>query len=184
MDIKQFATKFLKKDKLILILLVGVLLIIINIPTKKSNKTAKAVSVNEASAITTSDYIEQIRDELTELLSNTERVGKCKVAISVKNDGRSILHTEKDTKKELVNNADGQKSVSEEKISEDESVVYERVDSDSIPMISEKRMPEIQGVLIVAAGAGDASVCKNITEAAAAFLGISVNKIKVLKMEV
>ena len=45
-------------------------------------------------------------------------------------------------------------------------------------------MPEIQGVLILAEGGDDARTVSEITKAASALLGISVNKIKVLKMEV
>ena len=43
--------------------------------------------------------------------------------------------------------------------------------------------PEILGVLIVAKGAGDMKVVSEITDAVSALLGISANKIRVLKME-
>ena len=49
--------------------------------------------------------------------------------------------------------------------------------------IEKEDKPEIQGVLIVAEGAGNVEVVSEITDAVSALLGISVNKIKVLKME-
>ena len=45
-------------------------------------------------------------------------------------------------------------------------------------------MPEIQGVLIIAEGADKAEIIAAVTEAAGTLLNVSVNKIKVMKMEV
>ena len=45
-------------------------------------------------------------------------------------------------------------------------------------------MPRIQGVVIIAQGGGKADVTTKISEAASTLLGIPINKIKVLKMEV
>ena len=66
----------------------------------------------------------------------------------------------------------------------DESVVYTDSGSTKSTFITEELVPEIQGVLILAEGGDDARTVSEITKAASALLGISVNKIKVLKMEV
>ena len=60
--------KFLKKDKLILIILVGILLLVIKLPTKKENKTEKtAQNVTNDNNLT--DYATIMEDRLEALLS-------------------------------------------------------------------------------------------------------------------
>lgn len=181
---KDFLSGFLKKEKLILILLFGVLLIIINIPTK-SSKSGKNTAESPAETLAVSDYITELENELEKILSETENVGNCRVAISVKNSGRSVLHSQKNTTTNTSKQQDGQDKIQTSEIKEEEeSIVYQKNNSDSTPFVAEEEMPEILGVIVIATGADDAKVVSDITGAASALLGIPVNKIKVLKMEV
>ena len=143
----------IKKDKLILIFLVGILLVIIKLPTKNtSKKDSNEYNIQSSAGKTvTNDYAIQIESRLEEILSKVTGVGNTKVSVVIKDSGKSIL----DVKEE-----------------ENHSSKIEKEDK-----------PEIQGVLIVAEGAGNVEVISEITDAVSALLGISVNKIKVLKME-
>lgn len=143
----------IKKDKLILIFLVGILLVIIKLPTKNSSKN-NTNEYNIQSSVTKSsgsDYGTLMELQLEEILSKVTGVGKTNVAVILKDSGKTVLNLE---------------------------------DSDNTSKKIEKEdKPEIQGVLIVAEGAGNVEIVSEITDAVSALLGIPVNKIKVLKME-
>lgn len=143
----------IKKDKLILIFLVGILLVIIKLPTKSSSKsnTNEYNIQNSAAKNAVSDYESLTELRLEEILSKVTGVGKTNVAVIIKDSGKTVLNVE-----------DGYNTSKK---------------------IEKEDKPEIQGVLIVAEGAGNVEIVSEITDAVSALLGIPVNKIKVLKME-
>lgn len=183
---KKILSKIASKDKLLIFLLAGVLLIIINIPVKSSTAKAKNsdTTVKETQA-DSSYYISALEKELSQALAECEGVGRAKVVITAANNGKSVLYVQKSESENITDETDssGGSRRSSQKTS-DESVVYTDSGSTKSPFITEKLVPEIQGVLILAEGGDDARTVSEITKAASALLGISVNKIKVLKMEV
>lgn len=190
---KSIFSKIFTKEKLPIILLVGLLLIVICLPVKSSSKSSgstKSAAVTAASSANrdgtyVSDYVRDLEKGLEKLLSQSAGVGKASVMISVKNSGKSNIYVQKNISKVQTDEKDssgGSRSSCE--YSEEGSVVYTDAGGSNSPYVTEEEMPEIQGVVIIAEGAGDARVVSDITEAASALLGISVNKIKVLKMEV
>ena len=133
--------KTMKKDKLILLILAGILLVVIKLPAKNTVKT-KSYEYNiqnSAADKTTTDYGTSMEKQLEELLSSVTGVGK-----------------------------------NMQNVKEGENYTQKTENND---------YPEILGVLIVAKGAGDMKVVSEITDAVSALLGISANKIRVLKME-
>ncbi len=170
--LKKIMGKLLSKDKLLLVLLFGVLLIVINIPAKKSQSSDKDSTKSDSQTVyktdSTDEYTTRLEAALEKTLSASSEIGKTSVIINVKDSGKKILYTQKRTSESEV----------------EESVVYSKLDGDEIPYVINEEMPEIQGVIICAQGAGSASVISQVTQAASAFLGVSVNKIKVLKLEV
>lgn len=183
---KKILSKIASKDKLLIFLLAGVLLIIINIPVKSSTAKAKNsdTTVKETQA-DSSYYISALEKELSQALAECEGVGRAKVVITAANNGKSVLYVQKSESENITDETDstgGSRRTSQK--TSDESVVYTDSGSTKSPFITEKLVPEIQGVLILAEGGDDARTVSEITKAASALLGISVNKIKVLKMEV
>ncbi len=190
---KDTMSKIFTKDKLPIILLFGLLLIVINLPVKSASKskgdsaqTDSSASATQVKSVMTFDtYVKDLENGLEKLLSQTYGVGKARVMISVRNSGKSNLFVQKNVSKsqtEEKDSAGGSRSQTE--YSEEGSVVYTNTGGSNSPYVTEEEMPEILGVIIIAEGAGDARIVSDITEAASALLGISVNKIKVLKMEV
>ena len=173
--------KFLKKDKLILVFLVGVLLLVIKLPTKKETKSESATKTVTTER-TTTDYADKIEKSLEELLSKVNGVGKVSAAVTVVNTGESILYTENDSSYQKLEETDGSggNRVSQENTLK-QSVIYS--DNGYSPYVVDSMMPQIQGVVIVAEGADNIEIVSEITDAVNALLGIPVNRIKVLKME-
>ena len=183
---KKILSKIASKDKLLIFLLAGVLLIIINIPVKSSTAKAKNsdTTVKETQA-DSSYYISALEKELSQALAECEGVGRAKVVITAANNGKSVLYVQKSESENITDETDstgGSRRTSQK--TSDESVVYTDSGSTKSPFITEELVPETQGVLILAEGGDDARTVSEITKAASALLGISVNKIKVLKMEV
>ena len=67
--------------------------------------------------------------------------------------------------------------------SENETVLSDE-NGESAPYVIKELEPEIAGVVIACEGADNNTVAASVTEAAQVLFGISVNRIKVLKMEV
>lgn len=127
--------KLLKRDKIIMLLLLGVLLVVIVVPTgRKTKKTETQTSVEN-----------ELETKLSKLLSQTTLAGKSKVLITMKNDKDGSLDVVKDENYSAA---------------------------------------KIMGVLILCEKANDMRVVTELTETVSALLGVPVNRIKVLKMEV
>lgn len=64
-----------------------------------------------------------------------------------------------------------------------DSVVYSTEGSSSTPYVVKTYVPEIEGVLVVAEGAGTGTVNRTVTEIAQALFHIDAHKVMVVKME-
>lgn len=165
----------LSKDKLLLILLGGVLLIIISWPVKddSGSKTDKdpgqtAETPSSAEYGFDEDYARALEEKIEDLLSKAEGVGKVQVMVTLKNAGEIIL------KSDVKTNGD----------TKEETVIYEKGSNGSLtPFVTDRIVPQVSGVLIIAEGADNARIIADIIEAVEAVLGIGSNKIKVMKME-
>ena len=170
----------ISKDKLLLLLLAGVLLVIVSLPVKgksdssqngAADSTAGTVSAAEkvtAETDSVQDYARSLETELEQILSKAEGAGKVKVFITLKDSGELIV--EKDTK-------------TGEAASEETVIFAKGSDGALTPYVTKRIYPAISGVLVLAQGASDARVAAAITEAVSTALGIDINKIKVMKME-
>lgn len=178
----------LSKDKLLLILLGGVLLVIISLPVKEKAAADDAGTSKETTNIVehvqenASDYASELEGKLEKILSQVEGAGKVMVLVTFKDSGELIVKSDisESTKTDGVT-ADGQ-LIGEKKI--EEKVIFGKESDGSLsPYITKTVYPEISGVLVLAQGASDTGVMVRLTEAVSAVLGIEINKIKVMKME-
>ncbi len=126
--LKIFSEKKLKKTDYIVIVLIGVLLLVIAVPTGSQFTSAAKTSEKNL----TSD-----EEKLKTVLENMEGVGKVKVMITK--------------------------------------------ESEPSGMFSEERS-KVEGVVVVAQGAGKATIDKNILDVVMALFDVEVHKIKIVKM--
>ena len=75
----------------------------------------------------------------------------------------------------------GSRSMNE--VDTQENTVYRTIEGNSEPYIVKTLQPRVEGVMVVAQGAGSGTVSKNITEAIQVLFGIEAHKIKVVKMK-
>lgn len=122
-----------------------------------------------APAVTTSSTTDNLEQKLENILSQIKGAGKVKVLIVYKNDGTSNLA--KDV--EYTQESDGS--------TVNKSVVVMGKDKEAI--IVQKNIPDVQGVIVTAQGAGDEDVRENIKKAVVAALPVMSHRIEVLTGE-
>lgn len=176
----------LSKDKLLLILLGGVLLVIISLPVKEKNEADNTVDARDTGEAIEysdiSDYTTELEERLAAILSQVDGAGKVVVLITFKDSGEAIVKSDitENTKTDGIT-GDGERLG--EKKREEKVVFSKKSDGSLTPYVTKTIYPEISGVLVLAQGASDTGVTVRLTEAVSAVLGIEINKIKVMKME-
>ena len=186
---RQKGWKRLKKSDWAAIALLGVLLLIIAMPSGSKtavNKTDnfETVSGTEAEETTEKeDYSAYLENKLERVLAQMEGVGRVTVMITVSDNGESVVEkdaSESSTTTTENDSSGGVRTVTEEQSSE--TTVYLEEDGESRPYVQKEKLPSIEGVIVVAEGGGNSRVVSEISEAVEALFSVEAHKIKVVKM--
>ena len=186
---RQKGWKRLKKSDWAAIALLGVLLLIIAMPSGSKtavNKTDnfETVSGTEAEETTEKeDYSAYLENKLERVLAQMEGVGRVTVMITVSDNGESVVEkdaSESSTTTTENDSSGGVRTVTEEQSSE--TTIYLETDGESRPYVQKEKLPSIEGVIVVAEGGGNSRVVSEISEAVEALFSVEAHKIKVVKM--
>lgn len=184
---KQWIDKIkeLKRDQILMILLAGVLLLVIALPADQGTETALNAAQDETEAddsfLSESEILER---KLKNILGQVEGIGRTEVMLTLKSDGRSIVEKDVEQSQGKEENGEEGNAASSSEINSSESTVFQKdMHGNETPYVTEKLKPEIDGVLVIAQGAGSGSVASEITEAVMALFGVPAHKIKVMKMK-
>ena len=194
---QKFSFRKIGINKLLYCLLAGVTLLIISMPisTKKESNLNKYITEGQGNAkeqetltdktleITEDTYEKLLEERLEEILSYVEGAGKIKVMVTLKASGEKIILKESPYTKNTVNEQDGGGGTrSAIDLSQSEQVVYLEENGGKIPYIIQETAPEIEGVLVIAQGADNETVKKELNAAIAALFDLQSHKIKICKM--
>lgn len=164
-----------KKNQWLIILLVGILLVVIALPTSNDKKTEEAaVSETEVTEVDTGDYADKMERKVAKILNNIEGVGNVKVMITLKESTEKVV--EKD-----VESSRNQTDESLDTSSRESTVYNDNGSSGQSPYVSKEISPAVEGVLVIADGGDNSVIVKNITEAIQALFNVETHKIKVMK---
>ena len=184
--------KWFQKDNLIILVLAGVLLLVINLPTEKkqaeSNKNATEagtmVSVTEERRFgDLYEYTEYLEEKLETILVNMKGVGRVKVMLTLETSEEQVVEKDEPITRDNTTETDtqgGNRNIY--KMDSGQETVFMKQGNDEIPYVSKTVLPKISGVLIIAQGAGTGNNSKNISEIAQALFGVDAHKIKVVPM--
>ena len=199
---KKGLEKYFRRDNLLILVLAGILLFIIALPTSDGEKAdsgmkekTKALSgetlqtgdgqtpgVNPGTG-TDEDYAAAMEQRLTEALADMAGVGKVRVMITLKSSRGLVVEKEEQMEQSSVKETDSQGgSRISDQASREETVVRSTDGSNSEPYVVKSYVPEIEGVLVVAEGAGSGTINRTVTEVVQALFGVEVHKVKVVKM--
>lgn len=197
--------KWFKRDNFIILVLTGILLIIIALPVKDRTNSAKDsenlntergdsqqteqqdTSKRESETKETNAdqaYAASLEERLTESLSQVAGVGKVKVMITLKSSQELVVEKEQPVSRSSSNESDyqgGSRITSQSETGE--NTVYRTDGNLSEPYVIMTLPPQIEGVLVVAEGAGSGTVNRTIVEIVQALFGVEAHKVQVVKME-
>lgn len=162
---KSFSSKGMKTKLIIIIGIVGILLILLSEISFSFNS-----ETNEKSNENYNTYVSETEKELTNIISSIEGVGKCKVMITLKDSSENIYAKNSENQK-------GNSSYSEN----DEYVIYDGENGDS-PILIKKKLPNIEGVVVVCSGGDNIAVKEQIIKCVSVLFNISSNRISVSKI--
>ena len=164
--------------------LIGILLLLMNHVFFQKNKTAEQQVESQVQIEQTEQkkyHTEQeIEKRLEDVFSNMEGVGRVKVMVTMKNTKASVLA--KEERKEYSFTEEGDKKTQSQK-EENTVVMSEDNRGTRTPVVLQEKMPEIEGIVIVAEGGEDARVVQMLSEASQALLNVPAHKVAVLKMK-
>lgn len=171
MKIKQICSKLLslKKSDYIVLALMGILILIVAIPTggaEKKEKNDSEIAYEDQSRSENENYGKELEKQLKDILEKIDGVGKAEVMITLEDDGSAKL--DKDIKKSM-------------EYTQTNTVIYDD-DDKTKPYVTSMEKPKVKGVLVVAQGGGNASVDSNISQAVQALFDVEVHKITIAKM--
>lgn len=169
----------LGKDKILIVILAGILLMVISIPVKDRQTVSENTTSNQESGEATQKmYEEYVEKRLEDTLSDVE-AGKVKVMVSLKNSSEKILAKDTDYSDEEVNGNNDENSNSTQKT---ETHIFYDTANGNTPYVVMENMPVIEGVIIVCEGGDNKELVSEITNAVYGLLNVPVHKIKVMKM--
>lgn len=204
MNLKEIKEKWFCRDNLLILILSGVLLFIIAMPVRENDsksgtgKTDGNISRQQENGMDssaepsysgmenmhTAGGASELEKRLETVLSEMAGVGKVKVMITLESSEELVVEKDEELVRSNTNENDsagGSRIVNQ--VDTAPSTVYRTQGSDSEPYVVKTLSPRVEGVVVVAQGAGDGTVNKNITEMVQALFGVEAHKVKVVRMQ-
>lgn len=183
---QKFLTTHIGVGRLFLLVLAGIFLVL----ASKTEGTKKTVDKQPEIVETTDveeleEYIRKQENKLAQILSKVEGMGEVEVMITAKASKEKV--TLKDVpyqRTETTEQDSGGGTRQKTEISSEETSVMDKLeDGQESPYVTKELQPEIEGVIVIASGAVNSQIVKEINEAVVALFDVPAHKIKVMKMK-
>lgn len=162
-----------KTDFLVLILL-GVLVMIIAIPTgngkkEQSGGIQETESRNDKKEVQTEEeYCTSLENQLEKLIARMEGAGKTRVMITLEDEGQAYVD---------------KNILKDDNKSEETTVVYDSGDTNE-PYVVRRTRPKVEGVVVVCEGGNTPKVVTEISDAVMSLFDLEAHRVIVVKMSV
>ena len=181
--------RHMRKDQILIFFLVGVLLLVIALPsgTKEKEKDSRHSEIDGEEAVGTQaeeqDYARYLERRLEETLSQLDGAGDVRGMVTLQSSAQKIVEKDTQGERDAITEEDSQGGRrTSENTSHQETTVYEGMGEKSQePYVSKELTPRVEGVVVLAEGGENALVKRNITEAIQALFGIDTHKIRIMK---
>ena len=183
----KISVRKLKKDQILILLLTGVLLVVIALPSGGTKETTGGERDSGQTEMPVQDsqtgYTQYLEQKLSDTPSQIEGAGEVTAMVTLKSSAEKVVEKDQTSDQETVTESDSQGGTRTTKQeNQEESTVYAQGDGqDQSPYVSKELSPQIEGVVVVAQGGDQAVVKQNITEAVEALFGIESHKIRIMK---
>lgn len=174
----QLMLKLKDKNTWLLIGIAGLLLLVIALPDTSRRQETEVLQEETSASVQEQTDTQQMTAELEKRLEQTlsliDGAGEVRVMLTLQDTGEKIV--EKDLSRRSSN------SGTDESTDESQSSVYVREGSTEQPYVSRERLPQVEGVLVVAQGGGNSLVKQNILQAVMSLFPLEAHKITIVKM--
>jgi len=168
-----------------LIILIITIIVINVVWNGEENKEEIVSDKNKKLALETDSKTEEnsIKENLEDILSKINGVGKVKVMITYAKTSETIPLYNEDYSEKSTEETDKQGGVRTvvEKDTKTE-IIYKEENGEKIPITQSIISPKIEGAIITAEGASNITVKTNIIQAVEAVTGVATHKIQVFEM--
>ncbi len=196
MDLQAWVSKLRKKllgfgvKEWGMLLVAGICCLVIVLPLGGGEEAVeqegarKQEQRQETEAVQSLDYVGQLEQRLSELLSCVEHVGAVKVMITVSGSTEKQILQDgtKEAEQSMEQDSAGGSRTSVSERSEGTTVFYS-TGGESSPYILSESYPEITGVVVLAEGSGKGTVDYDILNAVQVLFDVPAHKIKIMKMK-
>ncbi len=127
-------------------------------------------------------YIKEIEAKAESLLSGVYGAGQVKVMITLRASSEQVVEKDMPVTRSQTSEQDsqgGSRMVSE--FTTEDATVYRKGNGYEEPYVVKTLSPSVEGVVVVAEGAGNGEVSKNLSEAVQILFGVEAHRVKVLK---
>lgn len=210
--IKEKIKKGFRKENLVILILIGVLLMVIAMPSdrqeedsdqrpgEKTEGQEKGIFLKDGEekeypensqqeselgfgVHETEEYTAYLEERLTQLLSGIDGIGKVRVMITLQSSEELVLEKDMPIIRSNTTESDAEGgSRSVYQVDSRENTVYTTEENVQAPFVIKTLAPRIEGVVVTAQGAGTARISADIAEAVQALFGIEAHKVKVIRM--
>ena len=167
-----------------IIILIVTVLIINNIWSgEEKDDTENTHDATKVLARTDSSSQDNLEDKLEDILETINGVGKVNVLIKYSESSTVVAMYNETTSESTTKENDGDGGSKDVKETENKKeIVYTDENGTNKPITEKVVMPVIEGAIITAQGAGNATVKSSIVSAVEAVTGLAVHKIQVFEM--
>ena len=127
-------------------------------------------------------YIKEMKAKAESLLSGVSGAGQVKVMITLRASSEQVVEKDMPVTRSQTSEQDsqgGSRMVSE--FATEDETVYRKGNGYEEPYVVKTLSPSVEGVVVVAEGAGNGEVSKNLSEAVQILFGVEAHRVKVLK---
>ncbi|MBD5089134.1 MAG: stage III sporulation protein AG [Clostridiales bacterium] len=183
---QSFFTTHIGVGKLFLLVLAGVFLVLAS-KTEGAEKTVEKQTeiVEQTEVEDLEKYIARQEEKLAQILAKVDGIGEVEVMITAKASKEKVTLKDVPYQRTETNEQDsGGGTRQKTEISSEETSVMDKLkDGEETPYVTKELQPEIEGVIVIASGAENSKVQKEINEAVVALFDVPAHKIKVMKMK-
>lgn len=170
----------------LIILAIGVILFsFANRNITESNVKDVGQTVEAVTTSNTLSYEERLEKRLEETLSQMDGAGEVKILLTIESSKEIVVNKDNQLKESNIREEDsngGNRSTVDRAV-DDKTIMVNKTDGSTEPIVIKENMPIIEGVLILSEYGDNPKVRERLTRAAEILLDIPVHKIEVYKMK-
>lgn len=181
--------KWFQRDNLLILVLLGILLFVVAIPVKKEDngndrKSEEIVTPTQEDqqAVTRAvasgsagEYTMYLEEKLKTMLEAVQGLGEVEVMITLESSEEKIVEKDMSANR---SNTEEQDSAGGTRTVNTSQTEYQTVGD---PFVVKTLTPKVEGVLVVAEGAGKGNMAGEITQIVQALFGVEAHRVKVME---